>query len=1039
VVRRPGVYDELISIGLARELAALERSGFLIQKESVDPADAHVRLAAFSSRLLQRALREQKGDNAIANQLEICRKVLGELQRLSGEVLEDDDLPQDPPELLLAISEQTPGIDRGGPPKRPALSLSESDLLINATGEPGFGHLLEDEVPSSDRIDLICAFIRWSGIRILEGPLREFLSAKGTFRVLTTVYTGSTEREALDRLIDMGAEIKVSYDTASTRLHAKAWLFHRESGYSTAYVGSSNLSHSALVVGQEWNVRLSEAQTPALLSKFRASFDSYWAKPVFETYRPSVDGVRFDEAIQRGRNSTTFTFVGLDVIPRDHQVEMLQALQTERERHGHHRNLLVAATGTGKTIVAALDYRRLCRDGVRPPLLFVAHRKEILEQSLHAFRAVLRDGSFGELYVDGRRPEEGRHVFASIQSLSQRRLEDIAPNYFRIVIVDEFHRSAAPTYRRLLDHLHPEELLGLTATPERTDTLDILRRFEGRLAFELRLWEALEEGILCPFQYFGIHDDVDLSSVAWARGRYDDSALENLYTANDYRVRLILEEIRRRILNPSHMRALGFCATVQHAEFMAKRFSEHGLPALAVTGNTASDVRDAARRKLIEREVNVLFSVDLFNEGFDLPEIDTVLFLRPTESATVFLQQLGRGLRQSEGKDCLTVLDFIGRANRRFRFELRYRALTGASRAQLKDQIAQRFPSLPAGCSIQLDRVAQDIVLENISQAIGHNWANLTRDLIELKSDVDLATYLNDTEHTLDELYRGERSWSTLRRDAQLPWPAAVEGERELTKGLSRLLHIDDPSWIRIARALAHDPGYPGNLGLDEAERRTLEALLLTILGDTCPRSLLSAIEDLRRHQSILFELRQLLPLLESSATHLATPVAEQVAPLSSVPLTVHSRYTLDEIQIAVGRSNLANPPPNLQGGVLWDAGSNSDLFFVTLEKSERHYSPKTLYRDYAVSPDLFRWDSPHMTREASDSGQRYIHHGERGSNVLLFVRRRRKDGNRTAAYTFLGAVDYVEHTGERPMAVTWRLRRPMPADFYREAKVAAG
>lgn len=1039
MARRPGVYDELISIGLARELAALEGSGFLIQKESVDPADAHVRLSAFSSLLLQRALREQKGDNPLANQLETCRKVLIELQRLSTGVVEDDDFPQGPPEILLAISEQTSGIGRGGLPKRPALSLSEGDLLINATGEPGFGHLLEDEVPSSDRIDLICAFIRWSGIRILEGPLREFLNAKRSFRVLTTVYTGSTEREALDRLVDMGAEIKVSYDTANTRLHAKAWLFHRESGFSTAYVGSSNLSHSALVVGQEWNVRLSEVQTPAVLSKFRASFDSYWAKPVFETYRPGVDTVRFDEAIQRGRSNTTVTFVQIDVIPKDHQVEMLQALQTERERHGHHRNLLVAATGTGKTYVAALDYRRLCRDGVRPPLLFVAHRKEILEQSLHVFRAVLRDGSFGELYVDGRRPEEGRHVFASIQSLSQRSLEEIAPNYFRIVIVDEFHRAAATTYRRLLDHLQPDELLGLTATPERTDTLDIRGRFEGRLAFELRLWEALEEGILCPFQYFGIHDDVDLSSVAWARGRYDDSALENLYTANDYRVRLILAEIRRRILNPSRMRALGFCATVQHAEFMAKRFSEHGLPALAVTGITASDVRDAARRKLIEREVNVLFSVDLFNEGFDLPEIDTVLFLRPTESATVFLQQLGRGLRQSDGKDCLTVLDFIGKANHRFRFELRYRALTGASRAQLKEQINQRFPLLPSGCSIQLDRVAQDIVLENISQAIGHNWANLTRDLIELKRDVDLATYLEDTEHTLDELYRGERSWTTLRRDAQLPWPAAVEGERELTKGLSRLLHVDDPSWIRIASAVADDSEYPPRVHLDEADRRTLEALLLTILGDSCPRSLPSAIEALRQHQSILLELRQLLPLLESAATHIAIPIAKQVATLSSVPLTTHSRYTLDEIQIAVGRSSLANRPPNLQAGVLWDNGSNSDLFFVTLEKSERHYSPKTLYRDYAISPDLFRWDSPHMTREASGTGQRYIHHRERGSNVLLFVRRLRKDGNRTTAYTFLGAAEYVEHLGERPMAITWRLSRPMPADFYREAKVAAG
>ena len=364
-----------------------------------------------------------------------------------------------------------------------------------------------------------------------------------------------------------------------TRLHAKAWLLRRNTGFHTAYVGSSNLSHAALVDGLEWNVRLSAMSTPHLLEKFRATFDSYWENREFELYRPSEDGDRLRAALEtasgnRARDGITVTLSGLEVHPKPFQAEILEELDAERTIHDRHRNLIVAATGTGKTVIAALDYRRLARDthGRDLTLLFVAHRKEILLQARRMYQEVLTDPTFGELLVDGQEPANWRHVFASIQSLSQARLSGITPDHFDVVVIDEFHHAEAASYRRLLDHVRPIELLGLTATPERADGVDVRDFFGGRVAAELRLWEALEQNLLCPFHYFGIHDGTDLETVQWRRGGYDLAALSGVYTGNDARTRIVLKELGDKVADVAAMRALGFCVSVEHARYMAQRF-----------------------------------------------------------------------------------------------------------------------------------------------------------------------------------------------------------------------------------------------------------------------------------------------------------------------------------------------------------------------------------------------------------------------------------------------------------------------------------
>ena len=1036
-----GLYERLITERLKARLLKFDPAQTRVVTAPVDPAEVHSTLGRHLQGIVTRALAGLAGDK----RPEKATVITNELIRLLAQSTEDVDGRAEAVGLPPVELRQIVGVGdvalADAAVQRPLVPLSASDLMVNARGEPALATALAREIPSADSIDLLCAFVRWHGLRVMQDALEAHLRAGKPMRVITTVYTGSTERKALDWLVRHGAQVKVSYDTQSTRLHAKAWLFRRNTGFSTAYIGSSNLSKSALIDGVEWNVRLSEVTSADVLDKFDATFETYWASPEYETYEPARDAGRFDRAVasdDRG-SPEDFPVNFLDVRPWPHQVEMLEQLAVERERHHRYRNLVVAATGTGKTIVAALDFKRLRTELGDPRLLFVAHRQEILTQSLSAFRQVLRDGEFGELYVDGHRPDEWRHVFASIQSLDRIRLEDIAPAAFDVVVVDEFHRAAAPTYRKLLKHLTPKVLLGLTATPERSDSEDILGYFDNRIAVELRLWDALERGLLSPFHYFGLHDNTDLSDVQWSRRGYELAELERLYTGNDARVRLVLQELYEKHRNPSQMRALGFCVSVEHAKYMAARFTEAGLPSLAVWADTLSDERKAALAALGRGRLRALFSVDLFNEGIDIPEVDTVLMLRPTESALVFLQQLGRGLRRHDSKDCVTVLDFIGQAHRRFRFDLRYRAVTGATRTEVEKQIAEGFPFLPAGCSMQLDRVASHIVLDNLRNAIPSQRQAMVRELRALlQTDrfrmrpPGLAEFVSETGLELDDVYR-RGSWSSLKRAAGVVLPAAGPDEVAIGDAFEKLLHIDDP-----LRLEAYRRAFRGDTPISQSDSLLVAGFVGTVWGRGGPASVADALSTIKLHAVLIDELEELLALLEERATHLTYPIDHDLGWAHGVPLSVHARHTQAEVLAAFGRL-APGKFFQLQSGVYRDERTNSDLFFATLEKSERDYSPTTLYKDYAISPTRFHWESQSTTTQRSATGQRYIHHAQRGGHILLFVRQRAKNQGRTVPYTFLGPADYVSHKGERPISFVWNLRRPMPADFFRQAKVAAG
>jgi superfamily II DNA or RNA helicase/HKD family nuclease len=940
--------------------------------------------------------------------------------------------------------------------RRPTTKLSDSALLTNSKDDPNLAAELRAEIGSANTVDLLCAFVRWTGLRLLQPALEELKARGARLRVITTTYMGATERRAIDELVTRyGAEVRINYETQATRLHAKAWLFRRNSGFDTAYVGSSNLSQAALLDGLEWNVRLSSVGTPTLLQKFEVTFDSYWEQRAFQSYDPERDGERLDAALERNggrRTAAPDAATGLEVQPFLHQEEMLEDLEAERLK-GFNHNLLVAATGTGKTVIAALDYKRLYEAAWprseaalrRPP----AGNPETGDAHLpgrHAGRCLRR--------TLRRRAQtrQWKHIFASVQSLSSLGIEQLEPDFFDVVVIDEFHHAMAPTYRRLLDHLQPQQLLGLTATPERGDGVDVAKQFfDGRTASELRLWDALDADLLVPFHYFGVSDDVDLSQLEWKRGNYDTTQLNNLYTGNDARAAKVIRELRDKVTSTDQMRAIGFCVSVQHAHYMAEVFNRAGIASVAVDGSTDDADRAAALERLRRREINCIFAVDLFNEGLDLPQVDTILMLRPTQSATIFLQQLGRGLRRAEGKAVLTVMDFIGQQRREFRFDLRYRALTGYGRKELEKAVEDEFPYLPSGSQIVLDRVAQKVVLDNIKAQLRFNRAQLVRDIASY-AETGLEAYLQQSGNDVKSIYRSTRdSWTGYLRQAGLiegfsPLEAALSGriqelsdadEKKLLGRMAALIHVDDPERAE-AYSMLVGPNAPRYAELGMREQAFARMLFYTLWDDGGGfQTYDSGLDYLRGYQFVCREIRQIVKLGVAASKHAAKGLG---AGLQHVPLLSHATYRREEVLAALQYGSL-ELGKNVQHreGAAWCKATSTDAFFVTLNKDDKKHSATTMYKDYAISPELFHWESQNATGPGSPTGKRYLDRVAHGSNVLIFARDTSEDETGlTVPYICLGQVDYVHHAGEKPIAITWKLHRPMPADVYATAAAVA-
>ena len=1023
-----GIYDLLSTSQLRKRL---EKAGLLDRAEwcAFEPEELKYRMAVplaheiagFISEVvagkngeaLERALHE------VLQSPEVISSIIEAICPLSTKALQQI-LPE-PPLIASKVRPDTP--------------LSVSALLTGSSRSPALRTQLIKELASCDRADWLVSFIKYSGILPLLPILQEFTQTPASdggprLRIATTSYMGATDLKAVKILLELpNTELKISYDTKRTRLHAKAYLFHRATGFGSAYIGSANISKAALDEGLEWTAKISQYETEHLWQHAIATFDSHWEDESEFTRCRTEDLLRLEQALSSERSDVTSEDVTsfFDLRPYGYQQAILDDIAAERES-GKNKHLVIAATGTGKTIIAAFDYKRFCADnGGHPRLLYVAHREEILKQARVAYRQVLRDGSFGDLVVGGSQPIQTDHLFCTVQSWNSREFDKFSPSHFDYIVLDEAHHASADSYQKLISHIFPKSLLGLTATPERSDGEDIRKDFGGAFTHEIRLPEAIERALLSPFHYFGVPDleGLDFSTLAWKRGGYDSAELRDQLEGNLDRATWVMSQTERYVTDIKRVRGLGFCVSVRHAEFMAQFCNDHNIPAIALSGESDKVLRSKVQRQLENREISFIFSVDLYNEGVDIPCLDTVLFLRPTESLTLFLQQLGRGLRLHNEKSHLTVLDFIAPQHRNFSFAKRFKSLTSRPELRIDKQIEADMPYVPAGCFLHLEKQAKEHVLENIRSATANlRGARLLSELRQLRQEIKREVTLEDMIEFLrldspDEIYRRGMPHQLLAEaEGKLYGNDLMGFGDQLAKGFRRVLLMDDTNLIEDAESLVVS-------GKSSSPLTTL--MLHSLLwGVKKPDSgtLEEAQRFLESRKGLLHDLRELFDWLLKNRT----PLSIKQFQYQTGPLTLHASYTREQVTHALGLGSFENPWSSREGK-LHVPGRKLDVFFADINKSEADFSPTTMYEDFAVTDRLFHWQSQSQTSEDSQVGLRYINHKEQGYTPILFIRERKKLSNGlTSPYFFAGPLRYHKHEGSKPVTFIWELENPLPA-----------
>jgi superfamily II DNA or RNA helicase len=1036
-----GIYEELITQLVSEKLKSLDNEKFYLKKNIIDKEEASSILSKHLARTLKQAF-EIVGKNKVEEQIKIANKIIKLLKDELNKQEFNDDLVNIEGEVLKAVFSKTDAhfsnLDLHLKEITPYTRLTQSELFTGGNGGLSLESELKKEILSSNQINLLVSFIKFKGIIILEKELREFTERGGKLKIITTTYIGATDYKAIQLLAKLpNTEVKISYNTSNERLHAKAYLFYRNTGFHTAYIGSSNFSRSALTDGLEWNLKVTTKEVSHIIDKFQKTFDAYWQNDDFELFDDSIHKEKLQTALKQSKFSKPYenTSAFFDIKPFPYQNEVLEKLEVERTVHNRYRNLIVAATGTGKTVISAFDYKRFKQNNKSSKLLFLAHRKEILQKSLSTFQGVLRNNNIGELWVDGEIPNNFECVFASVQTVNnQLESSNLSENYYDYIIIDECHHQIANSYREVINYFKPKILLGLTATPERMDGGDILVDFDNKIAAEIRLPEAMNRKLLCPFQYFGITDSIDLTNVKWVRGKYVASELTNLYTESDRRVREIIDALDKYTKDVNEVRALGYCVSMEHAKYMAEKFTLSGFKADYLTSKNSKD-RVSIRQKLEKKEINYLFVVDMFNEGIDIPEIDTVLFLRPTESLTVFLQQLGRGLRLHEEKDCLTVLDFVGNSKPEYNFESKFRALIGKTNTTISKEVEDNFPHLPLGCSIILEKKTKETILKNISAATSLNKSKLIQRIQQFQHDTNLPLTIGNFSTfyniPLQTIYKRE-SWKRLCQLAGKIVDFESKNEKAIVSAISnKWLSTNSLSYFSFILKVAKQ-----NFNIKVSEFNSNEKKMLLMLHyDVWQKqggfdSLEKSIKAIGLNSVLVEEIKEVLEVLIEKIDFKEIPIQ---LPYEQ-PLKLHSRYTRDQILTAFRKSSFKKKYLSMEGTVE-NKDLNTEVLFINLVKSEENFSPTTMYEDYAVTESLFHWQTQNQSRPDLGKGLSYVNHIKTNKRILLFVREKAKNefGN-SLGYVFIGEGKLKDHKGSKPMSINWELEEPMPHYLWKDA-----
>ena len=1021
-----GTYENLITDGLKREMLTSSEKGLICKQEDIDGAESPNMLTEHLSRIIRNRLSDENLTTeeraAFANRLidflgeEKEEKVVDGKQMLAAVVSRQE-------EARLKATNSTL--------VRPLTGFRVSNLFTGGQSHVSLSSEIERDIESADSICMIVSFLKLSGVNLIYDHLKRFCSnPQHRLRIITTTYCGVTDAKAVERLASLpNTEIRISYNTQIERLHAKSYIFERNSGFSTAYIGSSNLSKSAQTDGLEWNIRVTNVENPHIINAALATFDIYWNSHNFEDFREGGIEKLYKE-LQKVREPKLATDVLAKYTILPHQKQILDKLAVIREG-GVRRNLIVAATGTGKTVISAFDYKVFTEqtEGTHR-LLFVAHREEILKQSRRTYRSVLLDANFGDIWVGDSRPQNGiDHLFISVQTFNskyERIFSGLPADYYDYIVIDEAHHLVADSYRKIISKFTPKLLVGLTATPERMDGVSLLPDFDNQISAEIRLPKALDEGLLTPFQYLCISDETDLTDEELMQGdRYVATKLTDKL-CNLQRVGLIVNRLQYYLADEHKCRALGFCATKKHAQFMAEEFRRVGLKAAYLTSDNDAE-RLSLNKQLAKGEINYLFVVDIFNEGVDIPAVDTVLFLRPTESLTIFLQQLGRGLRLYPGKQQLTVFDFVAQLNQKYDFASRFRSLLTRTDKSVVDQVKNGFTLLPHGCAIHMEEKAQEYVLQNIKAAI-YNKARLVKELRTYTHTPTLAEFIENNGQDVRLIYKGGSCWSSLKCEAGMCDYPEDDNTKLFVKGIGNLVHVNTVSYLNFIRKVMLAKG---NVKCNDEREETFAVMLYyTLFIDNISKVGVKSIsEALRRLADYPMFISEILELTDYLLAHLETKTFS-VGEGMPMGLEQYGCYTREEV-FAIFKRQTANK--KMQGsvaGVFNIEELNTELFFVTLNKSDKDFSAETMYNDYVVSENEFRWESQN-TDSHQGKGKRFVEQKKNGKKFLLFVRENKKDGyGNTCPFICFGLVDYIRSKDDKPMKINWQTHHPILPQF---------
>ncbi len=902
---------------------------------------------------------------------------------------------------------------------------------------------IKEELSTCREFVFVVSFIRYSGLQLLISKLKELEKRGVRGRILTSVYMNITEPKALRKLREFSnIEVKI-YNAHRDSFHTKAYIFKRSSGLGTAIVGSSNISHQALLCGEEWNIKVGEATGDIMEDSLR-HFEKLWYSEEAIEVNEGIIG-RYEEFRDSFDESRDFTFDFLEsrgsrgeILPNSMQGEILERLKKMREG-GIGRALAIAATGTGKTYLSAFDVANFSPKR----LLFLAHREELLRGAMATYERFFPREEMGYL-TGNEKSYDSRYIFATVQTLSKKEsLERYSREHFDYIVVDEFHHSAAESYMRVIDHFKPEFLLGLTATPERMDGKDILEICDYNVAGEIRLKEALSRELLVPFHYFGIADDTtDYSEIPEKNGHLVERGLSEKLSINT-RVEFILSKIDEYLYDGKNMCALGFCVDKDHARYMREEFRSRGVKSEVILADTPLKERSRILEDLKENRIEIIFTVDIFNEGIDIPQLNLLLFLRPTESSTIFIQQLGRGLRKHDNKSYVTILDFIGNYSKSFVGAAAITRELGENQEGVRKNIEEGFGGLPGSSHIEFDRICQRRILDKIGSIKYTSKNYLKERYLEVRDKYDRPLQPIDFLYegdTFERLVASFGSFYLAKRTAgDLPEGNVVEDRKalELLERLDSMIPIKRPHEVLILKEIllkgrrrieAEDIVEIIGKGSREVQnQRTERAFSELAEGYKKQEWSFGRVEDgfIGGEEVIkILEDKRIYKMVESRIEY-ALHRYEREFELQDGSLEVHREYSRLELQILLDSQV---PKGSWRAG--YAVAQDDICLFITMEKgadTEEHL----LYDNYFDNQEIVQWISQNKTSHSSKVGEMFVKHRGQGRRVHIFIRRSREGQGITRNFIYLGEADYHTSYGDKPMYIKWRLHNKVPDKIF--------